>query len=826
MVDESINKGEKQDYTAPESAVENDDGKATIDPEEGTVTSDDTSDTSSTRADGADGATEKPQAVEAKLKTMKKRACILACFGIAVIIATVLGCVFGVPSRSSSSASSIGPSPSSDEHEVFTGDSAELSLTFEIYEDMDKLKDDLTTMFQFFADNYIQSMIGNLHCMGPMHGDPDDSTFHPVGGGGGNIGSSPSEAATTTITVDDGDDSFGTNNQEHHVDEVDMYKSDGRFIFIVQYNTLIIARADTNQMVGEIDLLAGASDEWIESNPFDESGIDSGILLSDTTIAVVLSGTGDRELTPISRVVRHEKATRVLLFSLDKLYSTNDFTNVDKSNILTYIGEEYLDGRLIAAYTIDSEAVIVTTSGINREAGLIQPISQLYFELGEDDDRFAEKAKELAPTLVDSHVTKLLRDLETTPGVFPDIVKLDAPTMSASNGAKSTNAAFCSGYANHMVGMSKFDMKPLQLDTSSGLNVETLVQFLPSPETIPYATKDYLILSNAITEEFPEIHVRKKTTTLRRYKIQDDKLVPEKYGSVLGTIPNKHWIDNVDGQLRVVSERFAADDFRTTNGESNVINEMFILEDHDDDGKSLDVVGTVKFGKPNELITGIVFRKDKAYAVTFRYTDPFYVFDLTEPTNPTIVGSLDVPGFSDFLIPINDASTIVLGIGSHVNATDGSIDGIKLSLFDAQDPDNAKELWTYHGQYEKTDAIRYDKAWRYVRETDEQGILIIPLIRHKYFPNGGYEVAVGFAVFSVSINAGIVFLYDIYHERHSDECYDRRWLSQQRSFVIDGNIITHKQWILVSTDMNTGDKNWDLPLVTDAYADEYCNIFP
>jgi DNA excision repair protein ERCC-4 len=83
----------------------------------------------------------------------------------------------------------------------------------------------------------------------------------------------------------------------------------------------------------------------------------------------------------------------------------------------------------------------------------------------------------------------------------------------------------------------------------------------------------------------------------------------------------------------------------------------------------------------------------KAYIVTFERTDPFYVFNLTDPSNPQKIGELEIPGFSSYLHPIEiDGVPLMLGIGSHVNETTGWETGLKISLFNVSDPMNLKEI--------------------------------------------------------------------------------------------------------------------------------------
>jgi uncharacterized secreted protein with C-terminal beta-propeller domain len=47
-----------------------------------------------------------------------------------------------------------------------------------------------------------------------------------------------------------------------------------------------------------------------------------------------------------------------------------------------------------------------------------------------------------------------------------------------------------------------------------------------------------------------------------------------------------------------------------------------------------------------ERIYAVRFVGDRAFVVTFRQIDPFYTLDMSDPTNPTVVGELKIPGFS------------------------------------------------------------------------------------------------------------------------------------------------------------------------------------
>lgn len=97
-------------------------------------------------------------------------------------------------------------------------------------------------------------------------------------------------------------------------------------------------------------------------------------------------------------------------------------------------------------------------------------------------------------------------------------------------------------------------------------------------------------------------------------------------------------------------------------------------------------------GKPGEQVRAVRFIGNRGYLVTFRTVDPLYVLDLADPADPKVAGELEVPGFSDQLLPMADG--LLLGVG-HAVTDNGRIGGVKLSLFDVANPAQPRELSTY-----------------------------------------------------------------------------------------------------------------------------------
>lgn len=160
-------------------------------------------------------------------------------------------------------------------------------------------------------------------------------------------------------------------------------------------------------------------------------------------------------------------------------------------------------------------------------------------------------------------------------------------------------------------------------------------------------------------------------------------------GVVNGTISgssNDFRINEYADYLRLVTTSF------TDDASDRLDHQLYVLA-QSDTNPELNIVATLpseerpaEIGKPNEDIFGVRFLGDTLYLVTFERTDPLYVLDLSEATDPLIAGELTVPGFSDFLHPVS--SELLLGLGQDV------IGRVKLELFNVASLESPYSLGT------------------------------------------------------------------------------------------------------------------------------------
>ena len=217
-----------------------------------------------------------------------------------------------------------------------------------------------------------------------------------------------------------------------------------------------------------------------------------------------------------------------------------------------------------------------------------------------------------------------------------------------------------------------------------------------------------------------------------------------------------------------------------------------------------------------KVFTAVRFLDDIAYAVTFEKRDPFYAINVTDPKNVEILGELDVSGFSEYLHPIDGGKLLAVG---QETRDDGQILGLQISLFGAEDPTNLNLINRLVIEQDEntysSSSVSWDpKAFRYLTATENLGILIIPLNMYSWgkgYDNYEHESFEGFAVFSL-VDDTITRRFDIDHSHNNMDSKCDMWCGwlPERSFVINGDIITMKGQSIFRTDLATEETEWNL----------------
>jgi inhibitor of cysteine peptidase len=162
-------------------------------------------------------------------------------------------------------------------------------------------------------------------------------------------------------------------------------------------------------------------------------------------------------------------------------------------------------------------------------------------------------------------------------------------------------------------------------------------------------------------------------TDLYRIEIKDGSFGAYKSAFVDGKVHNQFAMDENDGYFRLTTESMK-------HGESS--SNVVVL---DEDLKQIGLLGGLA---KTEHIYASRFMGDRLYLVTFRQVDPLFVIDLKDPVKPKVLGELKIPGFSQYIHPLDEKHIIGFGM----DATDeGRLKGMKMAIFDVSDVAKPKE---------------------------------------------------------------------------------------------------------------------------------------
>ena len=178
-----------------------------------------------------------------------------------------------------------------------------------------------------------------------------------------------------------------------------------------------------------------------------------------------------------------------------------------------------------------------------------------------------------------------------------------------------------------------------------------------------------------------------QNTIIHKIAVDAEDISYAAQGEVPGRVLNQFSMDEHNSYFRVATQVDGNwwSDSQTTN--------VYILDEN------LERISEIENIAPGEFMHSARFMGDKAYLVTFKKVDPFFTLDLSDPHHPKIMGELKIPGYSDYLHPLDENH--IIGIGKDtVEPENGEswgrdfawYQGIKIALFDVTDFNNPKEV--------------------------------------------------------------------------------------------------------------------------------------
>lgn len=467
---------------------------------------------------------------------------------------------------------------------------------------------------------YFTAQVAGTYQGGFRNELPTTGEFDADATAGGEADAAPtpqSEGADGETAVED----FSTTTtQEEGVQEADIIKNDGRYIYVLSEGTLRIVQADPGETLQElpaVDLEGHGRDLYLLENR----------IVALTRPEVIYDGPVAQEIGPAPVYYR----PRVQVTVIDV---------ADRANPLVE-STTWFEGDLSSSRMIGDLLHLVLVSNPD----FFEPVIAMR-EGGTAGLEVAEVDVDMV--LPDYEVD--VADSEPTGGNTVDWANVYYPIDPGGYGMTT--------------------VVTLDINDPAAFDSVGVVAY---PGEI-YASTEALYLTDYAYDFFGEA---RQMTDVYKFAFTDDGPLLAAVGAVPGRVLNQYSMGEYQGYLRIAT---TIDPQWSGGGMgSPSTNNVYVLAEQAGD---LAIVGRAENLAPGEEIYSARFSGPRGYLVTFEQIDPLFTLDLADPTNPRVVGKLKVPGYSTFIIEMDENHLLTIGRDA---PTDGSWvipQGVQLSIFD------------------------------------------------------------------------------------------------------------------------------------------------
>ena len=588
---------------------------------------------------------------------------------------------------------------------------------------------------------------------------------------GDTTGSANNAKSSTTRT--EGEDFSGTNNQEEGVDEADFVKTDGYHIYLLQGRTLHILD------VPEFGQIENASEMDIEGTP-------QAMMLDDDRIVVISSVNpwSIPSTSPLYEAMAWDDGYRGWRTSTLTKLTVIDITdrNAPETSQELFIEGWYLTAREVSGTVRMVSQAWMDVPGLQTWLDLPNG----YWELDYDNPIRKAIRQQVAYNTMQANEA-ILANL-TLEDLTSKVYEMQGTTLVERS---MLEAEDCANFAAPSDGLNRGISSIFSIDLASdniGFEVDHIIGNYPQV----YASSDVLVLTENsfdwwrfwMNENLTEM------TNIHTFDISEPgETVYTGSGRVDGTILNQFSISEYEGILRVATTTGQWGRWWLDNPEpmSSQVVTLTRSIDVETNQQVLVEVGKVSGIAEGERIWSARFVGDTAYIVTFEQIDPLWVIDLSDETQPQILGELEVPGVSTYIHPLEEGHLLTIGLGpANQDGTGLDWSSTQISLFDVNDPTNPT----------RDDVLRVSPvqdpneegwAWSWSEATYEhkafqfwgpKNLLSIPLSTYRYssgYDDAGqyywnYEWVSKLVLVEVNETSGALSLYG---EINNSDLYDR-----------------------------------------------------
>jgi len=523
-----------------------------------------------------------------------------------------------------------------------------------------------------------------------------------------------------------------TNVQVEGVDEPDIVKTDGTYLYIVSDNKVIIVK------------VYPAGDAMILGNIEFNSSLSVLSIFIDGSRLLVFLQTYD---FPILKNAFPEDSKISYWYSSPdtyvKIYDLEDISNPTLVKDIV-VGGSFSGARLIGdyvyvittqySYSTDENDTIIPRLMVNDEVVDV-PLSDIYYvDIPEKSSTFTN--------IVSVNIHDDSEDVHQK-------IFLLGTTQTLYVSENNIYVSYSMWYYDYST-LEKIledrllpilpDSARTQLDTVDGLNLEDYQKQMVAQWIIQNYVKS--LSDEQKSAVVKDIAKDTEKTIIHRISINNGEISYEAQGTVAGYINDQFSLSEYDGYLHV-STTLSGSSISYYVGSFQSQNNIYVLD------MDLQLVGSLEDIASGETIYATRFVDNICYLVTYRQVDPFFVIDLSSPTDPHVLGQLKIPGYSTYLHSYDE--THIIGIGRDDSK-------VKISLFDVSDMNNPVELSNYSIEnnestwWSDSSALYEHKAFLFDKE---KNLLVIPA--------GSYNKQSAY-VFSISVENGISLRDTISHD--------------------------------------------------------------
>ncbi len=625
-----------------------------------------------------------------------------------VILVLLVALIFvSISNFSNDSKNVFSSSQTNGKNKVFSGSGA----NFESYSILSG--DEPLTLKRFHSEDDLMSVFSsstNYDYYGGLRG--------PLLKGAVMMDSQPLEVAPATNVVEASTvqesniDYSKTNNYVSGVDEADIIKTDGSFIYTISGKTLFL----------------------IKAYPGEEASVVSKIIFNSTPQNLFVDGDslivfGRESSSDYKSFYQHSS---MLFF---RIYDISD----KKSPILSkefHIEGSYLDSRLFK----DSIYLVVRNTPVFSRP---IPLPVVYGGLPVKENARVLPVEDIYYTGLPLSNPQLLTvykiDVAKKKIVDQKAITVDGnPVLYMSrNNIFIVSSQYISEWVVRKELMKKLLNPKLSLDELDridrimGVDVDILSPSEKNSKIIGVYYSHLDSLSESDRNDFNDLLDKSVRDYFKKIKYLDYSVITKisfdgslevvASNRVPGRIINQFSINEFDSNLRIatnIPRRWVS----VSKSQSISKNAVFVLD------SNLNILGRLQDIAEDEQIYSTRFVGDRLYMVTYRNVDPFFVIGLSNPKKPVILGELKLPGFSRYLHPYDD--THIIGLGKETSSS-GASSGLKIAIFDVGDVKhpvlNAKYVTSE--KYASSNALFEHKAFLFSKD---KSLLVIPAYNGNY----------------------------------------------------------------------------------------------